>query len=214
MIYKIVIVDDHAIVASALSELVENITICEVLYEVSNGQELFKRFENKRNVPDLVLLDINMPVMDGFATMEKLHKEFPEVRVLGLSMNDQEENFMRMIELGANGFLSKSAKKSELELAIQTVFEQGYYYTDRIANALFRSIHSKKEKTKILLSKREKELLSYIGTEMTYEQIASKMFLSPSTIDGYRNSLFQKLEIKSRVGLAMYAVKEGFFKPE
>lgn len=212
MTYKIVIVDDHTLVSSAISEMVDNIHMCEVLYEVENGKELFRKFENKRNIPDLILLDINMPVMNGYETMDKLHKEYPEVRVLGLSMNDKEDSYMKMIELGANGFLSKVSKRKDLEHAIKTVFEQGYYYTDEIANALFKSIHSKREKPKVLLAPREKQLLSYIGSEMTYQEIAAEMLLSPSTVDGYRNSLFQKLDIKSRTGLAVYAIKEGYFK--
>lgn len=214
MTHKIVIVDDHTLVSSAIRGMVENIAQCEVMYEVTNGQELFNRFENKRNIPDLILLDINMPIMDGFETMKKLHAEHPDVRVLGLSMNDDEESYMKLITLGANGFLSKVAKEEELQTAIRTVFEQGYYYTEEIANALFRSIHSKKEAPTILISDREKQLLGYICTEKTYQEIAAEMFLSPKTIDGYRNSLFQKLDITSRVGLAMYAVKNGYFEIE
>ena len=214
MIHKIVLVDDHRLIASAIKGMLDHFPKCEVLYEVENGAELFKRFENKRNIPDLILLDINMPVMDGFETMKKLHADFPDVRVLGLSMNDEEESYMKMIELGAHGFLSKTAKADELEKAIHSVFENGYYYTEKIANALFKSIHSKKEENAILISEREKQLLSYICTEKTYQEIAAEMFLSPKTIDGYRNSLFQKLDIKSRVGLAMYAVKNGYYELE
>lgn len=213
MIYKIVIVDDHTLVSSAIRGMVDNIADCEVLYEVTNGQELFNRIENKKNIPDLILLDINMPVMDGFETMKKLHTEHPDIRVLGLSMNDDEASYMKLITLGANGFLSKVAKEEELQTAIHTVFAQGYYYTEEIANSLFRSIHSKKEAPTVLISDREKQLLSYICTEKTYQEIAAEMFLSPKTIDGYRNSLFQKLGIKSRVGLAMYAVREGYYDP-
>lgn len=210
--YKIVITDDHKLVSNAIRGMVENFPNCDVLYEVSNGQELLKRFENKSNIPDLVLLDINMPIMDGFETMKNLHKSHPDVRVLGLSMNDDEASYMKLIELGANGFVSKVAGEDELRTAIDTTIENGYYYTDKIANALFKSIHTKKEEAKILISDREKQLLSYICTEKTYQQIAAEMFLSPKTIDGYRNSLFQKLDITSRVGLAMYAVKNGYYK--
>lgn len=211
---KIVIVDDHKLVSNAIRGMVENFPNCEVLYEVPHGQELLIRFENKRNIPDLVLLDINMPIMDGFQTMKKLHKDYPDVRVLGLSMNDDEESYMKLIELGANGFISKVADEDELRLAIDTTMSNGYYYTETIANALFKSIHSKKKEESILISEREKQLLSKICTEKTYQEIAAEMFLSPKTIDGYRNSLFQKLDIKSRVGLAMYAVKNGYFELE
>lgn len=208
---SIVIVDDHAMVSRAFHSMISDFRNCRVLYEVRNGQELLQRFENKKQIPDLVLLDINMPVMNGFETMKALHSNYPEVYALCLSMNDDKESFLKMIELGAHGFISKIASEKDLEEAIHDVMDKGCYYTPEMANMLFRSMSSKEEKKEDILSDREKQFLTYVPTELTYQQIAAEMCLSPKTIDGYRNSLFQKLNIKSRVGLAMYAAKNGYY---
>lgn len=207
---RIVIADDHKLVSSAFCTMVSDFKKCNVLYEVKNGKELLERFKNKKLIPDLVLLDINMPIMNGFDTMKSLHENFPEVYVLCLSMNDDRESFLKMIELGAHGFISKIASEKDLEEAIHQVMDKGCYYTPEMADMLFRSMSQKKKAKQEILSDREKQFLTFVGTELTYQQIAHEMCLSPKTIDGYRNSLFQKLNIKSRVGLAMYAVKEGF----
>ncbi len=208
---KVVIADDHSIVCSAITSMVNSFQKFEMLYEVNNGKELLSKFRFANNRPDLVLLDLNMPIMDGFETLKKLQSDFPDVKVIGLSMNDDEESYMKFIELGGNGFVSKIAKKQLLEEAMLSVIEKGYFYTEEMTNSLFRKLKQEKETDKILISKREKELLKWIGDDLTYQEIAEKMFLSPKTIDGYRNSLFQKLDIKSRTGLAIFAIKHGYY---
>lgn len=208
---RIVIADDHKMVSSAFTTMVNDFDKCSVLYRVSNGKELLDRFETKKLIPDLVLLDINMPVMNGFETMKAIHDNYPEVLVLCLSMNDDKDSFLKMIELGAHGFISKMASEQELDRAIKQVMEKRCYYTAEMADMLFRSMSAKKEKKNELISSRECQFLTYVPTELTYQQIANEMCLSPKTVDGYRNALFQKLEVKSRVGLAIYAVKNGYF---
>jgi DNA-binding NarL/FixJ family response regulator len=143
--------------------------------------------------------------------MEKLNAEYPHLHVLVLSMNDDDETIIRMMKAGACGYISKLIKEEELILAIDTVVKKGYYYTNEVTNLIVGNF-KKGHKEEILFTEREKELLQYIATEMTYKEIAEKMFLSPKTIDGYRDDLFQKLNIKSRVGLAVYAMKHGFYK--
>lgn len=211
MTYKTVIADDHSLVCSAITSMVNDFENFEMLYEVNNGKELLSRFRFTADIPDLILLDINMPIMDGFETLKVLQKDFPDVKVIGLSMNDDEKSYMKFIELGGNGFVSKVAKKDMLKEAMTSVVEKGYFYTEEMTNSLFRKIRSDKNEDKILISKREKELLKWIGSDLTYHEIADRMFLSPKTIDGYRNTLFQKLDIKSRTSLAIYAVKHGFY---
>jgi DNA-binding NarL/FixJ family response regulator len=212
--YSVVIADDHEMVASAIQSMIEGFKTCEVGYRVSNGKELMTKLRGKGEIPDLILLDINMPVMNGFVTMQAIHEEFPEIMVLCLSMNDDRESFLRIIEAGAHGFISKMAKPKDLEKAIESVMVRGCYYTDEMAEMLFRSLRHSNDNEAVALNDREEELLGYICSEMTYQQIAEKMFLSPKTVDGYRTTLFQKLEVKSRVGLAMYAVKHGYHEIE
>lgn len=211
MTYKTVIADDHSLVCSAITSMVNNFPKFEMLYEVNNGKELLERFRFVNNIPDIVLLDLNMPIMDGFETLKVLQKDFPDVKVIGLSMNDDEKSYMKFIELGGNGFVSKVSKKDILNEAMTSVMEKGYFYTEEMTNSLFRKISNKNEEDQVVISKREKELLKWIGADLTYQEIAEKMFLSPNTIDGYRNSLFQKLDIKSRTSLAMFAVKHGYY---
>ena len=214
MKYKVVIADDHAMVCSAFTSMVNNFHTFEMLYEVHNGKQLLDKLRFVINVPDLILLDINMPEMNGFETLKVLQEKYPDIKVIGLSMNDEEESYMKFIKLGGNGFVSKVASKDSLHEAMKSVIEKGYYYTEEMTNSLFREMKSPKKTETILISEREKELLKWIGTDLTYQEIAEKMFLSPKTIDGYRNSLFQKLDLKSRTSLAMYAVKHGYYKIE
>jgi DNA-binding NarL/FixJ family response regulator len=209
---RVVVVDDHKMIAKAIMDMVNGFSQCAVLYAVHDWADLLREFRAPKNIPDLVLLDISMPGMDGYKTMERLHKDHPEVRVLCLSMKDEEDVFLRMVELGVHGFVPKVAGSEELERAIRGVMAKGFYFTPNMAEALFRAHHAGAG-ARAGLSDREKELLSYVGTEMTYVQIADKMCLSPKTVDGYRNSLFEKLNVRSRIGLAMYAVRNGYHEP-
>ena len=154
-----------------------------------------------------------MPIMNGFETMEILHRDFPQIKVLALSMNDDENTILRMIKSGACGYISKLIDDGELKTALDSVMDKGTYYTEEVTKSLVNSlkVENKKEE-KIKISDREEELLKLICTEMTYKEIADKMFLSPKTIDGYRDDLFQKLGVKTRVRLAMYAVKHNYYK--
>jgi DNA-binding NarL/FixJ family response regulator len=193
---KIILVDDHTLVRNAIADLIDSLPDYTVTLQVGNGKELFEKLENSKNIPDLILLDVNMPIMDGFATMEKLQAEFPTINVLALSMNDDDETIIKMMKFGACGYISKLIKEEELVIALDTVAKKGYYYTNEVTNLIVGNFKQKNNKDEIHFTEREKELLSYICSEMTYKEIADKMFLSP----------------KSRVGLAVFAMKNGFYK--
>lgn len=210
---SIIIVDDHKLVSKAIAELIEGFSTYEILFDLNNGKELLEKLKNKKNIPDIVLLDINTPIMNGFETMKILNAEYPQIKVLALSMNDDEETIIKIIKLGACGYISKLIDDEELKLALDTIIEKGFYYTEGVTNFLVHSLKSDINKPeKIKFSDREKEMLKLICTELTYKEIADKMFLSPKTIDGYRDALFHKIGVKTRVGLAIYAIKNNYYK--
>nr|MBP6313982.1 response regulator transcription factor [Chitinophagaceae bacterium] len=209
---KIIIVDDHTLVASTIADLIDSFESYTVTHQLRNGKELFEKLAVTGNVPDIILLDINMPIMDGYQTMEKLQAQYPDLLVLALSMNDDEASIIKMMKLGASGYISKIIKEEELITALDSVARKGYYYTDQVAHLLASNFKQKKNIPTVHFTERELELLSYIATELTYKEIAEKMFCSPKTIDGYREDLFLKLQVKSRVGLVVYAIKNGYYK--
>lgn len=212
MKYKVVIVDDHILIAKALGGILSNFDQFQVLYECENGKELQEKFSNKKNIPDMVLLDISMPVMDGFETASWLKSHHPGVLVMALSMQNDEESVIKMIKCGAKGYLLKNVHPVELENALNSLIRTGYYYPDWAAHKIFASM-SREEgsaREKMEINEREILFLHYCTTEMSYKEIADKMFCSPRTIEAYRDNLFEKLGLKSRVGLAVYAMKNGF----
>jgi DNA-binding NarL/FixJ family response regulator len=215
MKYSIAIVDDHLLIAKAITSIVEGFREFEVLYEVENGQVLQERFKVKRNVPDIVLLDISMPVMDGFATASWIREQHPTVLIMALSVQDDDDSLVKMIRAGARGYLHKNVHPVELEKALQTLIKKGMYYPEWATSRIFAKIAEKDDKvpgSNIVLSEREKEFLQYACTEMTYKQIGEKMFCSPRTVESYRDALFEKLGVKTRVALALFAVKSGLYK--
>lgn len=207
----IVIVDDHTLIAQALRSIIANFEQFEVLYECENGKILQDKFLSNATIPDIVLLDISMPVMDGFETATWLHELYPDVLIMALSMQDDDQSLIKMIKNGANGYLIKNTHPAELEKALNMIVKHGNYYPEWAASKVFANLNeAKNTKNKILISEREKEFLQYSITEMNYKEIAEKMCCSPRTVEGYRNNLFDKLELKTRVGLAVYALKNGF----
>lgn len=214
MKHSIVIVDDHILIAKALGSIMSNFEDFEVLYECENGKELQEKFTLKSNIPSIVLLDISMPVMDGFETSKWLKEKHPNILVLALSMQDDEQSLIKMIKNGTRGYLLKNVSPAELETALKTIINNGFYYPDWASNIVFSNMMNSETKqlTTLLstdLSDREKEFLKLCITDMSYKEISEKMFCSPRTIESYRNSLCEKLNIKTRVGLAVYAIKTG-----
>lgn len=209
---SIVIVDDHILIAKALGSILANFEQFEVLYECENGLELQEKCNHKNNIPHIVLLDISMPVMDGFATAKWLKETHPEVLIMALSMQDDEQSLIKMIKCGAKGYLLKNVHPTELEKALNNLVKNGYYYPEWAASKVFASLSNTTE-DKLQpehLTEREKTFLHYAITEMSYKEIADKMCCSPRTVESYRDNLFEKLGLRTRVGLAVYAMKNGF----
>ncbi|MFZ6009591.1 MAG: response regulator transcription factor [Bacteroidota bacterium] len=210
---SVVIVDDHKLISKALAGIINGFRNYNVLYEVENGKRLIEEFRQPKNIPDIVLLDINMPVMNGFETAAWLAQHHPDVLILALSMQDEEETLIKIIRRGAKGYLLKNVEPQELEKALDALLSKGFYYPDWLTHKVLMSIAQDNSTPSMpLLNDREQEFLQYAATELTYKEIAEKMCLSPRTIEGYRDNLFEKLGIKSRVGLVIYSIKKGIIK--
>ncbi len=210
---NVVLVDDHVLLRNGLANLIESFGNYKVLFQANNGKAFTEKLSPKL-LPKLVLLDINMPEMDGYETCLWLRENYPEIKVLALSMYDNENAVIRMFKAGAKGYILKDCDPAELKTALHDVITKGFYYSEMVTGKLIHTINTLDEKDSsaknvVKLNDREINFLKLVCTELTYKEIAEKMFLSPRTIDGYRDDLFQKLNVKTRVGLVMYAVKNG-----
>jgi two-component system, NarL family, invasion response regulator UvrY len=206
----VAIADDHTLLRKALAKLVGSFEDYAVLFEADNGKEI-KRKINEHQVPDLVLLDVNMPEMDGFETVTWLNKNYPKIKVLALSMFSDERTIIRMLRQGARGYVMKNIEPDELRRALDSVVKKNFYLSEEISGKIISGLHKDADRVEDppSLTQREKDFLRLICSEITYKDIAAKMFVSPRTVDEYRNSLFEKLKVKSRVGLVMYAMRNG-----
>ena len=210
--YHVALADDHVLIRNGLAGLINSFENYQVLFQAANGQEFIEQLALYK-LPDIVLLDINMPKKDGYETALWLKQNHPDIKVLALSMYDNETSIIRMLKNGAKGYILKDAEPSELKSALDSIIQKGYHYSELVTGHLINTINKidddPKTKNTLLLSEREVEFLHHACTELSYKEIADKMFLSPRTIDGYRDALFDKLNIKTRVGLVIYAIKTG-----
>lgn len=205
----IAIVDDHTLMSKALENMIMENPQYSVIMNHPNGEDFIAAIEKATELPAVVLMDINMPYKNGIETTEWLTEHHPDIKVIALTMEDDEKVLIQMLKAGAKGYLLKDMQPSILFQAIDTVFDKGSFYTDFVAQKLLK-VKSEDIKNASLLSElkdREKEFIKWACSELTYKEIADKMFLSPKTIDGYRDSVFMKLEIKNRVGLVLFALK-------
>lgn len=205
----IALADDHAMLRKGVAEMLSKFENMKVVAEAGNGKELMVQLEKVRPMPDVCIIDINMPEMNGYETASAIKKEYPHIRILALSMYDTELNIIKMLRNGANGYLLKDADPEELRHAINAVHTNGFYYSDIVTGRMLNILHDPDGKTNVDLNAKELQFLKFCSTELTYKEIADEMNLSARTIDGYREALFRKLNITTRTGLAMYAIKAG-----
>jgi two-component system, NarL family, invasion response regulator UvrY len=206
----VAIADDHVLLRNALARLVNTFDDYIVIFEAGNGKELKTKILQE-GIPDIVMLDINMPEMNGYETAQWLNKNYPQIKILALSMLSDEKTIIKMFRLGAKGYLLKNTDSAELKEALNTLTEKNFYLSDYVSEKLVKglNIDGEKEEKEIILNEKEREFLRWACTEFSYKDIAAKMFLSTRTIDDYRTSLFKKLKVNSRVGLVMYAIRNG-----
>ena len=207
------IADDHRLFRTGMVAVLKEIKGITVINEAGNGKELLTKLIHEQ--PDVILMDIKMPEMDGIEATEIVINRYPDVKVIMLTMHDDEQFITHMVDLGAHGYLLKNADVTELELAIHKVMKQGYYFNDKVSEVLLTSLigkkakMDKKKKNGINLSKREHEVLQLICEGFTNSEIAEKLFLSTRTVEGYRYKLCDKVGVKNTAGLVRYAIKNG-----
>lgn len=196
--------------------LLRDMSGARVVLECVNGEELLQGL--KETAVDIVLLDLEMPVMDGVETMHRLREEHPDVKVIVLSSHEGENVIKHLMELGANGFMQKNAEPDEIDTAIRSVADTGYYFSDKVSNAMLHGlVKGKKVKPTFEdidpLSERELEVLRGICQERTTAEIAGKLFVSPRTVEFHRNNLLLKTGARNSAGLVVYAMANGHYIP-
>ena len=206
---NIAIVDDHTLFRNGVAALMAEFDELKVVFEAENGEQM-QGMITRHPLPDVILMDINMPVMDGYAATAWIKEKYPKVKVLALSMFEDDKAVIRMIRSGASGYVLKESKPRELLEAIKAIYTKGVYINEMVSGKLIRSVTDNEKVPEF--SKKEMEFLKLCCSELTYKEMADKMFVSPRTVDNYRESLFQKLNLKSRTGLVLYAIQNVIFK--
>lgn len=204
--------DDHVLLRNALASLIDSFENCQVIFQAGTGKELTEAIK-KGIDPQVVILDLNMPEMDGFETAQWLQEQQPEILVLMLTMYDSELSLIRLLQAGVKGFLKKDIHPSELKFAIQSVVQNGYYYSNHTTGKLVNLFRQHSDGNSLIqrsvLNDQEILFLKLACSDLTYKEIAQRMSLNPRAVDTLRDQLFVKLDVKSRVGLALVAIRQG-----
>lgn len=210
--YKIVLTDDEALFRKGLHRILSDCGDCEVLFEAHHGIDLLAKLKRAKNLPDIILLDMNMPEMDGVDTLKELNKEYPDIKVIILTSHYNATLILKMIELGASAFMPKNVDLDELLKTIKDVGDKGFHYDDNIVKLLREKMKMGKDQQKKIideLTKREKEILLLICDQCTNKEIAEKLFISKRTVEGHRNKMLEKTLSKNTVGLIIYAIERN-----
>ncbi|WPV00542.1 response regulator transcription factor [Mucilaginibacter sp. cycad4] len=209
---KIAIADDYTIYRDGLKIGLTQDENLEVILEAADGEDLIKGIET--NMPDVIIMDLKMPVMDGMEATKLIKKTYPDIKILVVTMYDDEKFVIHLMEIGANGYLLKNAEAEEIRKAIYSVHETGYYFNSIVSNALLKKLVIKGNikpsfKEGVELTEREQDVLKLICAEKTANEMGKQLFLSPRSVEGIRQRLIDKVGVRNTAGLVMFAVKNG-----
>jgi len=208
------IADDHSLFREGIRLILRDFDNIELTLEAENGRDLLTKLKN--GIPDVLLLDLEMPEMDGIETLKTLKSDaaYYEIKVIILTMHKEERMITYLMELGANGYIMKDTEPREIEQAIRTVYEEGFYFSDEVSHAMLQGLKQKTKKPPKIgdnyhLTEREKEVLKLIAKGLTTAEIGEKLFISTRTVEGHRKNLLSKLGARNTASLIMKAIKEG-----
>ncbi|MBC8151299.1 MAG: response regulator transcription factor [Bacteroidetes bacterium] len=217
---KLALADDHTMFRQGLAAMLQQVSDFDLMLEAANGQELIDKLP--RRLPDVVLLDLQMPVLDGPATADYLRENYPLIKVIVLTMHDEDRMVLHLLEKGVSGYLLKDADTAEVEKAVRKVLVDDVYITDFVARTLLRKVNHKplilpqpsSFATRVVLSDREKEVLKLICQSLSTAEISEKIFLSPRTVEGHRLRILEKTGTRNTAGMVAYAFKNGLIEPD
>lgn len=214
---QIAIADDHLLVRNGIMKIINELNDFIVSIDASHGQELLNKLENAKEIPDIAIIDISMPILDGFETVLQINKIFPSIKCIALSVHSDFNSVFRMIQYGAKAYLLKDCSPQQMEETLLKVYREGSYYNSFVVDSLMEYNRDSNEKrAKIVanteeLTERELEFVKWCCSELTYKEIADRMSVSPRTVDGYREEVFDKLGLQSRVGIVLFAIKNSIY---
>jgi DNA-binding NarL/FixJ family response regulator len=210
---KMLLVDDHEIVRDGLKTLIESQHGMDIVAEAENGEQALEICRNQD--VDLIVMDVNMPEMDGIQSTKEIKEEFPDIKILALTMSDNDVHIRKMIESGASGYILKNAGREELKKAIDALMNDQHYFSDTATQSVMMELVRNKGKTNsgsvVQITERELEVLELILKEHTNQEIAEKLFISVRTVDAHRRNLLQKTGARNTAGLVRYALENNFF---
>lgn len=212
---KVYIADDHTLFRKAMVNLLQTFPVIDQVKDAENGKDLLALI--KSDSPDVAIIDLQMPVMDGAEACEAILSKYPEVKIIILTMHDSERYILHMMEMGVHAFLLKNTEPEELEEAIQSVIEKDFYHNDLVASVLRKNVKERKPGQRPAfssseLSEREKEIVVLVCKELTIKEIGHKLSLSEHTVKNHRVNIMQKVGVNNMVGLVKYAYDSGLVK--
>lgn len=208
---KVAIADDQTLFRKGMAALIASFHEMEIIFEAGNGKELIDFCKESESKPEVIVLDLSMPVLNGLETLKILKEDFPAIKVVILTIHEGENFVLSTIQAGANGYLAKNAEPEEVELAIREVYKNDFHFSMEMLALMRSGLAKKSTSTPVFaenkLTKREVEVLSYICKQLNNGEIADQMFLSIRTIEGHRNNLLLKTGSRNTAGLVLYALK-------
>jgi DNA-binding NarL/FixJ family response regulator len=209
---KVALVDDHALLRNGLASVINNSEGYQVVFEADNGKHFIELLKTKPT-PDILLLDITMPEMDGFETAQWIKANAPDIKILVLSMMDDDKSIIRMLKYGAKGYILKDSKPDVLRTALKDISERGFFFNDLVSGRLvYLANQTAGQSSEPQLTEKEEDFLRLCCTEKSYKEIADAMKITPRAVEALRSNMFERLQTLSRVGLVMYAIRNGIAK--